>query len=89
MLVIMVLVGLALASVVALAAVLIGAARSQRAHNGPAHPLPAGAEAALHAVTEVQAHPRNVLVLKDPTSQMRLTQADRDAASRTAARQSA
>jgi flagellar basal body-associated protein FliL len=89
MLVTVVLVVLALAAVAALTAVLIGAARSQRAQNSPAHPLPAGAEAALHSVTEVQAHPRNVLVLKDPTSQMRLTRADRDTAARTAARQSA
>lgn len=74
---------LASVAAAALVGVLLAAARGQRRAQRTAV-LPPAAEAALHAVTEVQAHPRNVLVLKDPTSEMRLTQADRDAAAATA-----
>lgn len=42
--------------------------------------LPPGAEAALLSVTEVLPDPRNHLVIKDPTSQLRLTDEDRRAA---------
>lgn len=45
------------------------------------HPeLPMGADAALWSVTEVLPDPRNHLAIKDPTSEMRLTDEERRAA---------
>jgi hypothetical protein len=53
---------------------------SARHHAVPA--LPEGADAALWSVTEVIPDPRNHLAIKDPTSELRLTDAERaDAAS--------
>lgn len=46
--------------------------------------LPRGAEAALWSVTEVMPDPRNHLAIKDPTSEMRLTDSDRAQARRAA-----
>ena len=42
--------------------------------------LPVGADAALWSVTEVLPDPRNHLAIKDPTSEMRLTDEERRAA---------
>lgn len=50
----------------------------------PVH-LPLGAEAALLSVTEVMPDPRNHLAIKDPTSELRLTPEERQAAADAAA----
>lgn len=47
--------------------------------------LPVGAEAALLWVVEVLPDPRNHLAIKDPTSEMRLTEEERAAAAAAAA----
>ena len=51
--------------------------RAARRHHAA---LPKGAEAILWAVTEVLPDPRNHLAIKDPTSELRLTDEERRAA---------
>jgi hypothetical protein len=58
----------------------------RRAHTAaPSARLPKGAEAALLSVTEVLPDPRNHLAIKDPTSELRLTPQERQAAAEAAA----
>lgn len=68
---------LVVAAAGAVALVLLARRRSPRVD--PAG-LPFGADAALWSVTEVLPDPRNHLAIKDPTSEMRLTDEERRAA---------
>lgn len=59
--------------------------RRRRPAADDAAGLPKGAQAALLSVTEVMPDPRNHLAIKDPTSELRLTPAERQAAADAAA----
>ncbi|MCU0271403.1 MAG: hypothetical protein MUF83_22555 [Acidimicrobiales bacterium] len=71
--------GLALLTVWALLTV-VGRVRHHRSA-----PLPPGTEALVWSITECLPDPRNHVVLKDPTSEMRLTDAERRRAAERAA----
>ena len=58
-------------------------ARRHRARRA-AHALPQGAEAVLWSVTEVLPDPRNRMAIKDPTSELRLTDHERQLAAEAA-----
>ncbi len=65
---------IAVAGLVAI--LLVVRTRRHRARHA-AHALPQGAEAVLWSLTEVLPDPRNRLAIKDPTSELRLTEHER------------
>jgi hypothetical protein len=59
------------------AAVIVGVAVSDRRRRARRHALPQGAEAVLLSMTEVVPDPRNLFAIKDPTSELRLSDVER------------
>jgi hypothetical protein len=68
------------AAVLAIAFVLV----RRHQHRRAADALPQGAEAVLWSLTEVLPDPRNRLAIKDPTSELRLTDQERQLAAEAA-----
>jgi hypothetical protein len=82
----MVAVPISVTCVLTCAAIIIGVALydRHRAQQRRQLQLPHGADAALWSITEVLPDPRNHLSIKDPTSELRLTEAERLEAAATA-----